>query len=222
MQFDEDRYWYYAIDGRQAGPVAGRDIRRLLADGTLGRRSLLWTEGMPAWVELSDLTGLLHGSPPPTLAMGPISTAIPLAPVDYAGFWIRAVATVIDGIVVAAIGAVLGALFGYGVMMTSGRLPSQVTVNGIATILGVLVNLGYYGSLTSGGWQATLGKRIVGIHVIRADRAPIGAGLAIGRYLAYILSALPMFLGFMLAGWTDEKRALHDMVCRTRVVYGRL
>jgi uncharacterized RDD family membrane protein YckC len=35
------------------------------------------------------------------------------------------------------------------------------------------------------------------------------------------VSALLFYIGFMMAGWTNQKRALHDMICDTRVIYGR-
>ena len=45
---------------------------------------------------------------------------------------------------------------------------------------------------------------------------------AFGRYLAYMLSAPPLRLGFMWVGWDEEKKGFHDMICGTRVIYGKL
>ena len=46
--------------------------------------------------------------------------------------------------------------------------------------------------------------------------------VALGRYLAYIISSLPFFIGFMVIGWNEEKKGFHDMICKTRVIYGKL
>jgi uncharacterized RDD family membrane protein YckC len=44
--------------------------------------------------------------------------------------------------------------------------------------------------------------------------------LAVGRYFAHMLSAFTLYIGYMMAGWDEEKRALHDRICDTRVVTG--
>jgi uncharacterized RDD family membrane protein YckC len=59
----------------------------------------------------------------------------------------------------------------------------------------------------------------LGLKVIRADGGPISAGLALGRYLAQILSALIFGIGYIIAGFDSEKRSLHDRICDTRVIY---
>jgi uncharacterized RDD family membrane protein YckC len=66
---------------------------------------------------------------------------------------------------------------------------------------------------------ATPGKLILSLEVIRADGTRPGWGLAIGRYFAKILSSWPtLYIGYIMAGIDDEKRALHDRICNTRVV----
>jgi len=46
-------------------------------------------------------------------------------------------------------------------------------------------------------------------------------GQAVGRYLAYLLNSFTLLIGFIIAGFDTEKRALHDRICDTRVVYSR-
>ncbi|WP_432803856.1 RDD family protein [Aureimonas altamirensis] len=67
--------------------------------------------------------------------------------------------------------------------------------------------------------RATWGKQVLGLRIVRADGKPIGHGLALGRYLARTLSFLCLCIGVLMVGVTREKRGLHDMMCRTRVVY---
>jgi hypothetical protein len=70
-------------------------------------------------------------------------------------------------------------------------------------------------------WQATPGKRLCGIYITRADGRMINGWLAFGRISAATLSLIPLCIGFFMIGWTRQKTGLHDLVCRTRVVYGR-
>ena len=88
--------------------------------------------------------------------------------------------------------------------------------------MGLAAGLFYYGFFAGGRWQATPGKRVLGLHIVRTDGQRIGYGLAVGRYLAYIPSSLILGIGFLMIGWNEEKKGLHDMICKTRVVHGRL
>jgi len=71
---------------------------------------------------------------------------------------------------------------------------------------------------TKGG---TLGKLALGLKIIRADGSMLNAGQAVGRYFAYVLSGFTFMIGFIIAGFDPEKRALHDRICDTRVIYSR-
>ena len=68
---------------------------------------------------------------------------------------------------------------------------------------------------------ATLGKMAVGIKVVRRDGSGLGWGIAIGRFFMYIVSGIILGIGYIMAGFDDEKRSLHDRVCDTRVIYKR-
>ena len=71
-------------------------------------------------------------------------------------------------------------------------------------------------------WQATPGKRLLGLHIVTLSGEPVSGWRALGRYLCYAVSSSILCIGFMMAGWTKEKRAFHDSICDTRVVHGRL
>ena len=66
--------------------------------------------------------------------------------------------------------------------------------------------------------QATLGKMAIGIKVVRSNGEKITFLRGFGRYFALILNGFTIFIGFVMAAFTDRKRALHDMVCDTLVV----
>jgi uncharacterized RDD family membrane protein YckC len=74
-----------------------------------------------------------------------------------------------------------------------------------------VIMIRYYG--------ATLGKMAAGVKVVRTDGSGVGWGISIGRYFMKIVSSMILLIGYIIAGFDDEKRALHDRVCDTRVVY---
>lgn len=70
-------------------------------------------------------------------------------------------------------------------------------------------------------YGATLGKMAVGVKVIRTDGSGVSWGISTARYFMKIVSSLTLMIGYIMAGFDDEKRALHDRVCDTRVIYKR-
>lgn len=139
----------------------------------------------------------------------------------YAGFWIRFVARMIDGVILGATQALIalgffgtfGAQFMPGVrrsasigIMLTFQVFSYATAIAYETVL-----LRYRG--------ATLGKMALGLKVVRSNGNPLGWGISIGRYFMYLVSAMILLVGYIMAGFDDEKRALHDRVCDTRVIY---
>lgn len=76
----------------------------------------------------------------------------------------------------------------------------------------------YHIAFTGSAWQATPGKRLVGIKVVDEDGQRITLARSTGRWFAAALSYLTFYIGFLMAAFTDRKRALHDMVASTRVV----
>jgi RDD family protein len=87
----------------------------------------------------------------------------------------------------------------------------------LSSLLYLVVGGAYFAFCESSGWQATPGKRMVGIKVVDAEGSRIGRGRAIARFLAAALSWLTLNIGHALAAWTPERRALHDYLADTRV-----
>ena len=141
----------------------------------------------------------------------------------YAGFWIRLVARLIDNTIV----SVAGYVFQIPVLIVIARMGKQSTPD-LPLLIGtgamaVVLSLGaaaYYEAWFLVKKGATPGKMILGLKVIRARGGTFTWGLAIGRYFAYIMSGLLLYFGYIMAGWDEEKRALHDRICDTRVVSG--
>jgi uncharacterized RDD family membrane protein YckC len=141
----------------------------------------------------------------------------------YGGFWIRFVARMIDAVLLVAVQASIAAIFfgAFGAEFSPRvlqrqaiglRLSYQVMSYGIAFLYEVMF-LHYKGG--------TLGKLALGLRVVQSDGDPLSWGVCIGRYFMYLVSGLILLIGYIMAGFDPEKRALHDRVCDTRVVYRR-
>ena len=124
-----------------------------------------------------------------------------------AGFWIRFVAAIIDSIIVGV---------GYGILMFA---MIAIEMYALAMILGFIWALGYHIYFPSSDMMATPGKALLGLKITDESGNKIGVGKAILRYIGYIISALVLYIGFIIVGFTENKRGLHDMVASTRVTY---
>jgi uncharacterized RDD family membrane protein YckC len=89
---------------------------------------------------------------------------------------------------------------------------------GLQQIIGILIPAAY-NTFFIGRYGATLGKMACRIKVVSPEGAQISYARALGRYFAELLSAIVMGIGYLMAAFDSEKRALHDRVCSTRVVY---
>ena len=86
-----------------------------------------------------------------------------------------------------------------------------------ALCLGILLKWLYF-TLSEVAFKGTLGKLFCGLRVTNAEGKRISLGQANRRYLAKIISTLPAYIGFMFAGWTQKKRAIHDMIAGTFII----
>ncbi len=137
----------------------------------------------------------------------------------YAGFWIRTGAVILDGIIMAIVTVPMGYLIRLLIPITDHKDISKVLlVAGLTWGISILLHL-LYQVFFLGKYGATPGKMACGIKVVRPDGSPITYARAAGRFFAYLLSALILYIGYIMAGFDDEKRALHDRICDTRVIY---
>jgi uncharacterized RDD family membrane protein YckC len=79
----------------------------------------------------------------------------------------------------------------------------------------------YFALLESGPVQATFGKRIMGLKVTDMAGERISFGRASGRFFGKLITGMiPFGIGYMMAGFTDRKQALHDLIAGTLVIRG--
>ena len=128
----------------------------------------------------------------------------------YAGFWIRVGAKFIDGIVLSVVTLALGFA---GNLVTSNVIASSILQN----ILSFVLSVGYV-TYFLGAYSATPGKMACGLRVVRPDGEKISYARACGRCFAEFVSSLILGIGYLMVIFDEEKRALHDRICDTRVV----
>ena len=123
----------------------------------------------------------------------------------YGGFWIRFAARMVDGILFLAVTVLLVAAGGFGM----GGILLRLVVYPIAIA---------YETYFVGHYGATLGKMACGLKVVRSEGQTVSYGRAFGRYWASLLSSMIFLIGYIMAAFDSEKRALHDRICDTRVI----
>jgi uncharacterized RDD family membrane protein YckC len=133
----------------------------------------------------------------------------------YAGFWIRFVAALIDWVILFVAGMVVEMPFAR--MLQSRRIEDTLMALGIVYLIDMAIGATYEGVFVS-RFGATPGKMALDLKVVRPDGGPITLGRAVGRYFAKIVSGIILMIGYIIAGFDTQKRALHDMMCDTRVI----
>ena len=134
-------------------------------------------------------------------------------PVAYGGFWLRLVAYIIDAIVLSIALGVLATILGIP-LMPADMDQYDPTLNAVSFVAGWL----YFALLESSARGATLGKMALGLRVVTSAGERLSFLNATGRYFAKILSAIILFIGFIMIAFTDKKRGLHDMIAGTLVI----
>ncbi len=127
-----------------------------------------------------------------------------------AGFGIRLAAFLIDNVILTgALAVLLPILFDESI--------AAETQSDGALFFGSAVSFSYF-TLLVGLWGATLGKRVLGVRIVRVDGSPVGIPRALARELATIFSVLILLGGYFMVAFRADKRALHDLIAGTVVV----
>lgn len=169
------------------------------------------------------------GYPPPGYAQPGYAAAPP--GITFCGFWIRVGAYLIDGIIIGIpVAIVLSIVFA---TMLSGAVSSgsedeiaRAAAGSIGVFLLVYLLIFvaawlYEAMMTSSASGGTIGKRALGMRVVRgSDGSRLSFGRATGRFFAkiFLTGLIPFGIGYMMAGFTERKRALHDMIADTVVI----
>ena len=152
------------------------------------------------------------------------STAVPR--VEYAGFWLRFLALLIDNVVMgfAFILILIPLIFLTGLNGFIGEFHpnEELSDTGVFMLIGFIFLIAtcslvltwlYHALMESSEWQATLGKKALGLVVTDMAGQRVSFGRSTGRHFGKIVTNLiPFLIGYIMAGFTEKKQALHDML----------
>ena len=127
-----------------------------------------------------------------------------LSAVVYAGFWIRFVAWLIDGIILIIPNIIIGLVV---------ESPASILLQ---FAIGIVYTIGFW---TAEG--ATPGKMAMGLRITTVEGEPVDLGKAVLRYIGYFVSGITLGIGYLMIAFTREKRGLHDLIAGTVVIKAR-
>jgi len=217
-EFDQEK-WYYTVGAQQEGPVTFDNLTALVHKGVLPAGSKVWHSDLSDWTAVEAVIDIdpTVTIPSPAIAIQVDATSTGVRDgVEYAGFWMRFGAAFIDGLILIVplmlIGYVIGDLLGRYANVTI------LTVSAIANIISNLIQWSYFAVMESSEKQATFGKQVMGIIVTDDQGGRISFGQATGRHFGKFVSAVCCSIGYIMAGFTEKKQALHDMMAGCLVV----
>ncbi|HPX05916.1 MAG TPA: RDD family protein [Tenuifilaceae bacterium] len=156
--------------------------------------------------------------------------------IKYAGFWLRVAAYLIDSLVMSAGGLLIAipviiGIVGFAVGLEGVENPEDFLESGrwmyvggiiglilLASLLGLVMGWLYYALMESSKYGGTLGKIAVGIKVVDMNGNKVTFGKATGRYFSRIVTNMTLFVGYIMAGFTEKKQALHDIIAGCLVI----
>jgi uncharacterized RDD family membrane protein YckC len=228
--------------GERHGPYQEEQIKEWLRSGQLSRDDLGWYDGLADWQPLSVLFPLEKPTPPPApdIYAPPPQQQPPIsaATFDYAGFWQRFGAWVID-LIILTIPSML-AMYFLGGMEAYKHFLEQVQAGGASgdmsaalrdyaaatessQVASLVITFLYYAFFEASKWQATPGKlalrlRVTDIHGQRLTLAR-AAARNIVRLAGLIFGLIPIIC-YLAVAWTQRKQGLHDLMASTLVLNG--
>ena len=243
--------WFYidesVTDGdRRKGPYSIDEILGFVKDGLIKEKTLVWHSGMENWIHWDETEE--SKTPEPLSEEEQIKAALEAILAEhskqkrYAGFIIRGIAYSIDGIILFVVGILLLMLFFAAQIIDMGVLSEAmqgvinnpaseeaatkvVEVPGVNTFLTVygIVQAIYFVVFTTIK-SATPGKMMMKIHIETSNGERLNWVTAALRYVANLVTQFTIMfygIGYLIVLIDPKRRALHDHIARTRVVYDR-
>jgi uncharacterized RDD family membrane protein YckC len=232
-------------NGERFGPYPEEEVRLWLRDGTCRPEEMGWYEGMTDWRPMGELFPEDRPAPntPPPIPPTGQPAAQPFMGInedvvpEYAGFWLRVGAWVIDYILITVPTTILA--FSLGLRDAASTLMRTVETDGMTAMVAyaeasrpyglatLLIGFAYYAVFEASKWQATPGKLAVGIRVTDLNGQRVSLGRAAGRNLIRLGTLVPvigLFLPlvfYVTSAFSERKQGVHDMLANTYVLTGR-
>jgi uncharacterized RDD family membrane protein YckC/Tfp pilus assembly protein PilE len=146
------------------------------------------------------------------------AAVLPPGETIHAGFWRRVAAYFIDSFIVGLAAWLVSLVLILGTAATGG-VSAMIAATMVNYIVMLAIYWLYFALQESSPAQATLGKRAFGLKVTDDHAHRIGFGRATGRFFGKFVSSFILGIGYLLAGFTERKQALHDMMASTFVVF---
>lgn len=238
--------WYYEVDRQQRGPVSDQEFAGLVQAGTIRAETLVWQEGWANWRTYGSVAGGAGAGADDTAVCAVSGRRLPKRDMlEFEGRWVSAEhkeeffqrlregvsqptemvyasfgrrfgAKIIDGVILAVVGAVTGGITGALVAVSGPE--AAVGLGVLEQLLSIGVGLAYSIYFIRKN-DATPGKKWLGLRLVRADGSSLSTGRIVGRYFSEWVSSLILCIGYLMAAFDKEqRRALHDRMCDTRVI----
>jgi len=225
-------------NGERFGPYEESEVRQWLRDGTCRPEELGWYEGMTDWRPLGELFpderpapgAVPPAPPPPPPFMGVTDAAEP----EYAGFWLRFGAWVIDYLILMVPFTAISIAMGLGTAMATllshfendrtGAVTAYAAAVQPITFVLLVIGFAYYVFFECSRWQATPGKMAVGIRVTDVAGRRLTVARAAGRNAVRLVNAFTVLIpmvAYVTAAFTQRKQGVHDLLAGTYVLTGR-
>ena len=187
--------WYYAVNGNQMGPISEHKLLQKRASGEIGDAVLVWTQSLDDWVPMGSVSTLASAAEALPDASGPGWVSAISEPSrsgtrpQYAQFWTRVAAALIDVSVLMLVGYVIDGMV--GAVYTG----SEQGARTVFIIVSIIVRWLYFAKMESSDFGATLGKLAVGLKVTDLEGAPLSFRHATVRHFGKVLSSLTLGAG---------------------------
>ena len=231
----EVTYKIIGADGREYGPVNLEELKAWIKDGRVAHFTNVWSSAAEAWMAAGKLPEIAAEL---SLALPPAIPAItPAQPeVVPTGFWVRLLAYFLDLFVLSLIMTVaclpFKAQLGPMANLTAAKLTEMMNGGDTAAITEFVqaslvyctiysfVSLAYFIGM-NGRFGATCGKLALGARIVNEDGSKITYRKAFWRYSGEIISFCTLGIGYLMIAFHPQKRGLHDLIAKTRVIYSR-
>jgi uncharacterized RDD family membrane protein YckC len=210
-------YKIIGADGREYGPVTLTEVKAWIADGRIAGRTQVWRSDQGRWLAANQYQEL-HPEIGQIDALHTPLDAEVTAGERPVGFWARLGAYLIDTVILSVVFFIA---FGSKLDFTKATTPEDI-MNIIKPLqLPVMLINTLYNVALNAVFGATLGKMALGARIVNLDGSPIGIGRAVLRWLATLLSQFLCWTGYFFIPFRHDKRALHDLIAGTKVIYKR-
>ncbi len=172
--------------------------------------------------------------PPAEVVSVPQRFALPQVRPTYAGFWLRAIAFLIDRFILSLVFGLIASFYSASMLVFPDPNKQSVSAAPYSTLQGFFQSLPhltstgflvfllmmwiYYAFFEASSWQATPGKRLLRLYVTDLAGRPLTFSRASIRYVGRMISEMAFMVGYIPAGFTEKKQALHDIIASCLVL----